>query len=172
MSTLPAWMALAYRTAMPSHEVMRIALGGGPDPDSFPLDVLDSEAKDFAALAELGVRLVTIADPDYPARIKGESAPILLQVVGSISLLHEPGVEIVAGTSAEAGRRLHEIVDAGGSAVLLLSKGMLKAKSLLRGLHQPIEDGSVVVVTAEPPRAAWGPVRDQRRNALAAALRR
>lgn len=169
---LRAWMALAYRSALGSAEAVRIALGPGPDPGSFPPDVLEREGEDLARLEELGVRLLTIADEEYPGRLRGEDAPLLLQVAGRVSLLEEEGVEFVAGHRGAAAQRLVETLDSGGRAVVLLSKGMLKSRSLLRALHEPIEDGSVALLSAEPPRASWGPVRDQRRARLHARLSR
>jgi hypothetical protein len=48
----------------------------------------------------------------------------------------------------------------------VLSKGLLHAKTLLRQLHDELADGQVALVSAESPRAAWGPIRDRRRDEL------
>ena len=160
-----AWLALAYRSAQPSAELWRIALGPGPDADAFPPDVLEREADDARALRDLGVRLLTCADAEYPARLRDATGPILLQVAGRAALLEEEGVTVLAGH-----KRLGEVLDAGDRAVVVLSKGMLKAKSLLAALQEPIADGMIALVTAEPPRAVWGPIRDRRRDALCRTL--
>ncbi|MFB3065849.1 MAG: hypothetical protein ACE10D_04970, partial [Planctomycetota bacterium] len=70
----------------------------------------------------------------------------------------------------QAGAELHEALEAGSRAVVLLSKGMLRARNELRGLGQAIEDGSIALLSAEPPRAAWGPARMQRCRALCRVL--
>jgi predicted Rossmann fold nucleotide-binding protein DprA/Smf involved in DNA uptake len=168
---LAAWMALAWRSALPSAEQHRIALGPGPDAASFPGDVLAREETDLAALRDLGVRLLPVTDPDYPARMR-DDGPVLLQVAGRAALLEEEGVTYVTGIRGAQGEKLMETLDTGGRAVIVLSKGMLKAKSLLRALHEQLRDGAVALVSGEPPRAAWGPVRDKRRDALHAQLTR
>jgi hypothetical protein len=165
-------MALAYRTPMASAELQRIALGEGPKAEDFPPEVYEREAEDLGALKVLEVRLLTLADPEYPERLRGDEAPILLQVAGRVSLLEEEGVELVAGYRGKGGRQLQEALDRGDRAVVVLSKGMLCAKSLLRALHEPIADGSVALLSAEPPRASWGPIRDRNRDALLRALTR
>jgi predicted Rossmann fold nucleotide-binding protein DprA/Smf involved in DNA uptake len=172
MTDLAAWMALAYRTSIPSAELMAIALGEGPCADDFPAGIYEGEAVDLAALEELGVTLVPISDAGYPERLRGEGAPILLQVKGRVALLDEEGVEFVPGYRGAGGRALQEALEQGGRAVVVLSKGLLKARSLMRALHEPIEEGSIALLSAEPPRAAWGPVRDRRRDALVEGLRR
>lgn len=161
------WLALAYRSALPTAEALRIALGPGPDPAAFPPDVLARESRDLAALDALGVRLLTIADPDYPQRLREGPAPLVLQVAGRVDLLHRPRVDVLAGH-----KRLAPCLEDGTAAVAVLSKGMLRARTLLRALHEPIEEGRIALVTAEPPRASWGPVRDRHRDALCASLRR
>ena len=172
MHDLAAWMALAYRTPMSSAELQRIALGEGPRAEDFPQEVYEREAEDLRSLEELDVRLLTLADAEYPERLRGEDAPLLLQVAGPVSLLEAEGVEFVAGYRGKGGRRLQEVLDRGDRAVVVLSKGMLNARSVLRALHEPIADGSVALLSAEPPRASWGPVRDRNRDALIRALTR
>ena len=166
MDDRAAWMALAYRSALSTPEMMRVALGDGPDPAAFPPDVLAREAADLAALDDLGVRVLTIAESAYPARLREGAAPIVLQVAGRVDLLHDGGAEVLAGH-----KPLGAALEEGTPAVAVLSKGLLKAKSLLRALAEPIADGQVALVSAEPPRATWGPVRDRNRDALCALLR-
>ncbi|MHC4550329.1 MAG: hypothetical protein ACYTEZ_16285 [Planctomycetota bacterium] len=157
-----AWMALAYRSALSHAERMRIATGPGPDPDAFPADVLEREAGDLEQLRDLGVRVLTLADPEFPERLRDEG-PIVLQVAGRPALLDEEGVECLAGH--------RQLEDLDQRTVVVLSKGMLHAKTLLRALHDPIADGTITLVSAEPPRATWSPLRDQRRDELAKRLR-
>ncbi len=165
-----AWLALAHRSALSSADAMRIALGDGPDPESFAQDVLEREAEDAAALEELGVRLIPIASDEYPPRLR-EDGPVLLQVAGRVALLHDDEVRTFTKVRGAQGQELIDVLDGGGRAVVVLSKGMLKARALLRGMAGFLEDGAVTLVTAEPPRAAWGPTRDLRRDQLAARLR-
>ncbi len=157
-----AWMALAWRSGLGHAERMRIAVGPGPDPEALPADVLEREAGDLEQLHDLGVRVLTIQDPEYPERLR-DDGPLVLQVAGRPALLEEEGVEVLAGH--------RDLQDLDQRTVIVLSKGMLKAKTLLRALHEPIRDGTITLVSAEPPRAAWSPLRDQRRDALAARLR-
>ena len=157
-----AWMVLAYRSGLSHAERMRIAVGPGPDPESLPDDVLEREAKDLERLRDLGVRVLTLADPEYPTRLR-DDGPLVLQVAGRPELLEEEGVECLAGH--------RELQDLDQRTVIVLSKGMLKAKTLLRALHEPIADGTITLVSAEPPRATWSRLRDQRRDALAERLR-
>ncbi|MFI5404011.1 MAG: hypothetical protein ACHQ1G_13815, partial [Planctomycetota bacterium] len=63
-------------------------------------------------------------------------------------------------------RPLAETLERGERAVVVVSKGLLNAKTLLRQLHDALEDGQVAIVSAEPPRGTWGPVRDTRRDEL------
>lgn len=161
-----AWMALAWRSALPTAEQVRVALGEGPS--GFPPDVIEREETDLHALEELGVRVLTMADEEFPARLR--DGPVVLQVAGRASLLNEEGVEVYSGYRGKEGARLMEAIDAGSRAVVVLNKGMLKAESLLRALHEPLSDGCVALVSAEPPRASWGPVRDVRRDELARRL--
>ena len=167
-----AWLALAYRSALPTAEALRIALGSGPDPSAFPPSVLEAEQRDHDALVELGVRVLPIADPEYPKRLRAADGPLVLQVAGRVSLLEDEGVPVLRGYRGAAGQQLAELLDSGGRAIVVLSKGLLKAKSLLRALHEPLADGAIALVTAEPPRASWGPLRDRNRDALAARLTR
>jgi len=145
---------------------LRIALGDGPEVFT------EREEREAQELSELGVRVLTLRDEDYPQRLRtDEGAPLVLQVAGRASLLEEEGVDYLAGYRGAAGARLAEVLDSGGRAVVVVSKGLLKADSVLRALHEPIEDGSVALLSMEPPRASWGPVRDKRRDKLCSRLR-
>jgi predicted Rossmann fold nucleotide-binding protein DprA/Smf involved in DNA uptake len=164
------WLALAYRSLLGEGERRAVAQGPGPDPSDFPEAVLARERGDAKELEDLGVRLLALPDEEYPARLRRAEGPLLLQVAGRPSLLAEEGVKVLAGVRGAAAGALQETLDSGGRAVVVLSKGMLQAKSLLRALAEPIADGALALVTAEPPRATWGPLRDRRRDALARLL--
>ncbi len=164
-------MALAYRAPLPAAARREVALGAGPASVPFSPEVLQREQEDLLALQDLGVRILTLPDQDYPDRLRRhEDPPLLLHVAGRHSLLVEEGVRFIAGVRGQAGAALHEALETGSRAVVLLSKGMLRARNELRGLGQAIEDGSIAVLSAEPPRAAWGPARTKRCRALCRAL--
>jgi hypothetical protein len=158
---LAAWLALAFRTALPTAEVARIVNGDGPKPQDFPPNVIEHEAEDLKALAALGVRVITVKDPEFPGKLKAEDGPYVLRVAGREGLIGEGGVKWLAGH-----RPLGEALERGDRAVVVVSKGLLNAKTMLRQLHDALEDGQVALVSAEPPRAAWNRLRDQRRDDL------
>jgi predicted Rossmann fold nucleotide-binding protein DprA/Smf involved in DNA uptake len=170
IATPACWMALAFRSGRSGAEKLRIALGGNLDEEMFPRDVLDGEQADYEALKESGISLLTLADAQYPARLRGEDAPLVLQVAGRQSLLNEEGVCILPYRS-KAAPDLAERIDSGERVVVVLSKGLLKARTLLRALAEPIADGQVALVSAEPPRASWGPMRDLSRDRLTQRLK-
>jgi len=132
--------------------------------------VLASEQADYEALVEAGATLLTLCDHEYPNRLRGEDAPLVLQVAGRVSLLEQEGVHVLAYRS-KAAPALADLIDSGERVVVVLSKGLLKARSLLRALAEPIADGQIALVSAEPPRASWGPMRDLGRDRLAQRLK-
>lgn len=163
MEELAAWLALAFRTALPTAETARIAFGDGPKPGDYPKNVIESEVEDLRALEALGVRVITVRDSEFPRKLKSDAGPYVLQVAGRKGLIGEGGVKWLAGH-----RPLGELLERGDRGVVVVSKGLLNAKTLLRQLHDAIEDGQVALVSAEPPRAAWGPLRDQHRDEIVA----
>jgi len=170
MQEQAAWLALAYRSGMSDTTKREIALGPGADPSDFPADVIEREAEDAQALADMGVRLIPITDSDYPERLLMAQGPVVIQVAGRADLIDEEGVAFIAGSGAKGRQALAECVESGDRTVVVLSKGMLKAKSLLRALHEPLENGTITLLSAEPPRATWGPIRDAHRDQLLAIL--
>jgi len=170
MEKQAAWLALAYRSGMSDTVKREIALGPGAHPSDYPPDVIEREAEDARALADLGVRLLAITDPDYPERLLMAQGPVVIQVAGRAELIDEEGVEFIAGSGAKGRQALAERVESGDRCVVVLSKGMLKAKSMLRALHEPLENGTMALLSAEPPRATWGPIRDSHRDQLLAIL--
>jgi hypothetical protein len=161
MEDLAAWLALAFRTALPTAEAARIAFGDGPKPGDYPKAVIANEVEDLRALEALGVRVITVKDPEFPEKLKSDDGPYVLQVAGRKGLIGEGGVKWLGGH-----RALGDAMERGDRAVVVVSKGLLNAKTLLRQLHDAIEDGQVALVSAEQPRAAWGPLRDQRRDEI------
>ncbi len=161
MEELAAWLALAFRTALPTTEAARIAFGDGPKPSDYPPAVIANEVEDLRALEQLQVRVITVKDPEFPEKLRSDEGPYVLQVAGKAGLLGEGGVKWLAGH-----RALGDVLEKGDRAVVVLSKGLLNAKTMLRQLHDALEEGQVALVSAEPPRAAWGPVRDVRRDEL------
>ena len=157
-----AWMVLAWRSGLGHAERMRIAHGPGPDPEALPDDALEREAKDLEQLQDLGVRVLTIQDAEYPESLR-DDGPLVLQVAGRPELLDNHDVECLAGH--------RNLKDLDQQTVIVLSKGMLRAKTLLRALHDPIRNGTIALVSAEPPRATWNRLRDERRDELAQRLR-
>jgi len=170
MDERAAWLALAYRSGLSDADKQAIALGAGPETDDFPSDIIEREEEDVAALDDLGVRLITLEDEEYPERLRGTTAPIVLQVAGSARLLEQEGVAFIPGSGKRGREALAEHLDAGDRTVVVLSKGMLSARSMLRALHEQLEGGNLTLVSAEHPRAAWGPIRDANRDRLLSAL--
>ena len=170
MEEQAAWLALAYRSGMSDSTKREVALGPGAHPDDYPGDVIERELGDVRALADLGVRLIPITDPDYPERLLMAQGPVVLQVAGRADLIDEEGVEFIAASGAKGRQALAERIESGDRCVVVLSKGMLKAKSMLRALHEPLENGTMTLLSAEPPRATWGPIRDSHRDQLIAML--
>jgi predicted Rossmann fold nucleotide-binding protein DprA/Smf involved in DNA uptake len=163
---LAAWLALAFRTALPTADAARIAFGEGPKAADYPPAVIANEVEDLRALEQLGVRVITVRDPEFPEKLRSDEGPYVLQVAGPARLLVDRAVKWLAGH-----RALGEVLEKGDRAVVVLSKGFLSAKTMLRQLHDAIEEGQVALVSAEPPRATWGPVRDTRRDELARRMR-
>ena len=170
MEEQAAWLALAYRSGMSDTAKREIAPGPGAHPSDYPQDVIEREAEDARSLADLGVRLIPITDPDYPERLLMAQGPVVIQVAGRPDLIDEEGVGFIAGSGAKGRKALEERLESGERTVVVLSKGMLKAKSLLRALHEPLEYGTIALLSAEPPRATWGPIRDAHRDELLAML--
>ena len=159
------WLTLAYRSGLSDEEKRERALAG---------DVPDhAEDKDLAAIGQLeefGVQLLTL--DEMPERLQFDGGPVVVQVAGRAELIDEEGVRFLAGSGAKGRAAIADALDSGDRIVVVLSKGMLKAKSLLSALREPIEFGSVALLSAEPPQATWGPVRDANRDQLLGALNR
>lgn len=165
MESRAAWIALAYRSGLSDVE-KRIRAESGDMPNLFEM----KDLSDLRELEELGIRLLTLEDDDFPERLRREDGPLIVQIAGRADLIDQEGVRFVPGSGAKGKQAIAEALDAGDRMVVVLSKGMLKARTLLRALAEPIEEGMVTLLSAEPPRAAWGPVRDANRDLLLAKL--
>ena len=167
MESHAAWISLAYRSGLSDAEKRAAAEAG-----EFPNLVEMRDLSDLRELKELGVRLLTLQDEDFPDRLRHEGGPLIVQVAGRIDLIDDEGVRFLPGSGAKGRQAIAEALDAGDRMVIVLSKGMLKARTMLKALHEPIDEGSVTLLSAEPPRAAWGPIRDANRDRLLATLAR
>lgn len=165
MESRAPWIALAYRSGLSDSEKRQRAEAGDL-PNLFEMNDL----ADLRELEEMGIRLLTLDDDEFPDRLRCENGPVIVQVAGRADLIDQEGVRFLPGSGAKGKQAIAEALDAGDRMVVVLSKGMLKARSLLRALAEPIEDGMVTLLSVEPPRAAWGPVRDANRDLLLARL--
>lgn len=166
-----AWMALAWRSGAPAAERWRVASGAGPREEDFPDATLARCREELSALAACGVRIVGARDAEFPERWRVPEGPLALQVAGRPALLREAGASWFSGARGAEGARLADLLDRGGLACVLLAKGLLRARAELSAFAEPLADGSLALVSAEPPGASWGPVREARRKALLALLR-
>jgi len=165
MESHARWISLAYRSGLSDDEKRARAEAG-----DFPNLVEMKDLADLRELEEMGVRLLTLEDDDFPERLRQEGGPLIVQIAGRAQLVDEEDVRFLPGSGAKGREAIAEALEAGDRFVVVLSKGMLKARTMLRALHEPIAEGSVALLSAEPPRAAWGPVRDANRDSLIRAL--
>ena len=92
--------------------------------------VVDWEREEALA-AKYGVKIVTLADADYPARLKeAPGAPLVLYVKGEVAALAKPSIALVGtrratsyGTNV-AGRLAADLAEAGWSIVSGLALGI------------------------------------------------
>lgn len=166
MESRAAWISLAFRSGLSDAEKRARAEAG-----DFPNVVELKDLSDLRELEQLGVRLLTFEDDDFPERLQREDGPLLVQVAGRAELIDQEHVKFVPGSGAKGKEAIAAGLEAGDRMVIVLSKGMLKARAMLKALHEPIEEGSVALLSAEPPRAAWGPLRDANRDRLLQSLR-
>ena len=161
MESRAAWITLAYRSGLSDAE-KRMRAESGDLPNLFEM----RDLSDLRELEEMGIRLLTLEDDEFPDRLRTEDGPILIQVAGRADLIDAEGVRFLPGSGKKGREAIAEALDSGDRTVVVLSKGMLKARSLLSALAEQIDAGSVTLLSAEPPRAAWGPVRDANRDRL------
>ncbi|MEM8882968.1 MAG: hypothetical protein AAGD14_02775 [Planctomycetota bacterium] len=161
MDTRPAWLTFAYRSGLSDHE--KWARG---HTSLLPAEPEARDVEAVAALDELGVHLLHRENPDFPTRLAYEDGPIVVQVAGNPELIDDEDVRFVPGSGKLGRQAIEEGLEAGDRMVLVPSKGMLKARTMLKALAERIEEGQVALLSAEPPLAAWGPVRDSHRDQL------
>ena len=165
MESHARWISLAFRSGLSDDEKRARAEAG-----DFPNLVEMRDLSDLRELEELGVRLLTLEDDEFPDRLRQEGGPLIVQIAGSTHLVDADGVRFLPGSGAKGRAAIAEAIESGDRFVVVLSKGMLKARTLLKALREPIEDGTAALLSAEPPRAAWGPVRDANRDRLILSL--
>ena len=159
------WLTLAYRSGLSDFDKQDRAERG-----EVPNHAEDRDLAAIVALEELGVRLISLDEDDFPERLRFEGGPVLAQIAGRVDLIDMENVRFLGGTGAKGRQAIADALEAGDRIVIVLSKGMLKARSMLSALAEPIEDGSVTLLSVEPPQATWGPVRDANRDQLIARL--
>jgi DNA processing protein len=87
--------------------------------------------RELARTNALGIALLGIGEPNYPARLRMiEDAPPLLAVRGNLDILRQPAVAMVGARNASAAgirfaeRLAHELADAGLAIVSGLARGI------------------------------------------------
>lgn len=111
--------------------------GGGKAPALFSKSAAERE---FAAVEKLGARYLTLGQGLYPrALAEMESAPPLLTVMGTLSLLERPMVAIVGARNASAAACRF----ARGLAAELGREGVVVVSGLARGIDTAAYDGSL-----------------------------
>ncbi len=167
MNEKAGWLTLAYRSGLSDFDKQDRAERG-----EIPDHAEDRDVAAVLALEELGVRLISLNEDEFPERLRFEGGPVLAQVVGCVDLIDTDEVKFLGGTGAKGRQAIADALEAGDRIVIVLSKGMLKARSMLNALREPIEDGSVTLLSVEPPQSTWGPIRDANRDQLMVALQR
>ncbi|MBX6424791.1 MAG: DNA-protecting protein DprA [Variibacter sp.] len=100
--------------------------------------------RELQACARLGISLVALGEPDYPARLRDVAdAPPLLAVRGRLAVLQAPAVAIVGSRNASAaGIRFAELLARG-----LAEAGLIVVSGLARGIDIAAHRASVAVGT-------------------------
>ena len=95
---------------------------------------------ELAAAAKAGVRLIALAEPDYPAPLRElDDAPPLLAVLGDPAVLALPAVAIVGARNASAnGRRFAETL-----AATISEAGFVVASGMARGIDTAAHLGAL-----------------------------
>jgi len=98
--------------------------------------------------------------------LEGLSAAMGKFCAAMAALLAGFGLRFLPGSGAKGKAAIGEALEACDRFVVVLSKGMLKARTLLRALEEPLDHGTAAVLSIEPPRSSWGPTRDANRDVL------
>ncbi len=119
-------------------EVPQLARRGGGGSLRIPSD--DDAAREIAALAKLGGRIIASCEPEYPRGLAAaEPAPPLLSVIGHATLLAREMIAIVGARNASAlGRKLAQML-----ARDLGQAGLVVVSGLARGIDAAAHDGSL-----------------------------
>ncbi len=112
-----------------------------------PIEICPAAAaeREMAALEEIGARLLTVAEPDYPPALAAlDHAPPVISALGRLELLQTKAVAVVGARNASAnGRRLAREI-----AADLGRAGFLVASGLARGIDAAAHEGSLETGTA------------------------
>jgi DNA processing protein len=129
-------------------ELPRLARRGGGG-GKFILPSEDDAAREIAATAKIGGRLIASCEPDFPRGLAAlDPPPPIISLLGHAPLLRRETVAMVGARNASAlGRRL-----AGKLARDLSTAGLVVASGLARGIdtaaHDAALDGGTIAVVA------------------------
>jgi len=119
-------------------EVPRLVKRGGGSDLRMPSD--DDAARELAALAKLGGRMIASCEPEFPRGLSAaEPAPPIISAVGHTTLLTKEMVAIVGARNASAlGRKL-----AATLARDLADAGLVVVSGLARGIDAAAHEGAL-----------------------------
>ena len=119
-------------------EIPRLARRGGAD--SLRIPTIDEAAREIAALAKLGGRMIASCESDFPRGLGAAEPPQpIISVLGHATLLSREAVAIVGARNASAlGRRF-----AGMLARDLGHAGLVVVSGLARGIDAAAHEGAL-----------------------------
>lgn len=105
---------------------------------------VEDGARELAAAARIGARLVAIGEPDYPAWLRHiDGAPPLVAIRGDARVLARPIVSVVGSRNASiAGRKFAMLIAAG-----LGAEGYVVASGLARGIDAAAHEAALATGT-------------------------
>ncbi|MDJ0970990.1 MAG: DNA-processing protein DprA [Kiloniellales bacterium] len=112
----------------------------------------DEAERQLDALEDLGARVLTLADPEYPLALAAiDDPPPVISVLGDAALLTRRAVAVVGARNASAnGRRFAKQLAADlGRAGLVVTSGL--ARGIDTAAHEGALDGGTVAVLAGGP---------------------
>ena len=119
-------------------EVPRMVKRGGGDDLRIPSE--DDAARELAALAKIGGRMIASCEAEFPRGLAAvEPPPPLLSVVGHVTLLQREMVAVIGARNASAlGRKLANTL-----ARDLSNAGLVVASGLARGIDAAAHEGAL-----------------------------
>ncbi len=119
-------------------EVPRLAKRGGGETLRLPSE--DDAAREIAALAKLGGRVIASCEAEYPRGLRAaEPAPPVISVLGHVTLLDREMVAMVGARNASAlGRKLANTL-----ARDLAESGLVVVSGLARGIDAAAHEGAL-----------------------------